>query len=56
MSIEKKFDRAVEIVKDLPKEGPVQPTQDEQLTVSPRYEFPPREMTSPVVLQVLQAG
>lgn len=28
-----KFDKAVEIVKSLPKEGPIQPTQDEQLYV-----------------------
>lgn len=27
-----KFDKAVSIVQSLPKDGPVQPTQDEQLT------------------------
>ena len=29
-----KFDKAVSIVQSLPKEGPIQPTQDEQLYVS----------------------
>lgn len=33
MSAQKKFDRAVEIVQSLPKEGPLQPTQAEQLDV-----------------------
>ena len=28
-----KFDKAVAIVQSLPKEGPIQPTQDEQLFV-----------------------
>jgi len=31
MTTQAKFDRAVAIVQGLPKEGPVQPTQDEQL-------------------------
>ncbi|WVQ82702.1 hypothetical protein IAT38_004834 [Cryptococcus sp. DSM 104549] len=31
MSIQAQFDKAVAIVKGLPKDGPVQPTQDEQL-------------------------
>lgn len=30
-----KFDKAVSIVQNLPKEGPIQPTQDEQLFVRP---------------------
>lgn len=34
MSIQKKFDRAVEIVGGLPKEGSLKPTTDDQLTVS----------------------
>lgn len=34
MTTEKKFERAVAIVQGLPKEGPVQPTQEEQLAVS----------------------
>ena len=34
MSIQTKFDRAVTIVQGLPKEGPVQPTQEDQLYVS----------------------
>ncbi|KAH7341938.1 Acbp from Moniliophthora Perniciosa [Rhizoctonia solani] len=29
-----KFDKAVAIVQDLPKEGPVQPSQDDKLAVS----------------------
>lgn len=29
-----KFDKAVSIVQSMPKEGPIQPTQDEQLYVS----------------------
>ena len=33
MTTEKKFERAVAIVQGLPKEGAVQPTQDEQLAV-----------------------
>ncbi|KAJ7227410.1 acyl-CoA-binding protein [Mycena pura] len=31
MSYEAQFNKAVEIVKALPKDGPVQPTQDDQL-------------------------
>ena len=30
-----KFDKAVSIVQSLPKEGPIKPTQDEQLYVRP---------------------
>ena len=30
-----KFDKAVAIVQSLPKEGPIQPSQDEQLFVRP---------------------
>ena len=30
-----KFDKAVAIVQSLPKEGPIQPTQEEQLFVRP---------------------
>ena len=33
MSYEAKFQKAVEIVQGLPKDGPVKPTQDEQLYV-----------------------
>lgn len=33
MTIQAAFDKAVQIVKELPKDGPVQPTQDEQLEV-----------------------
>lgn len=33
MTIQAKFDRAVYIVQNLPKDGPVQPNQDEQLIV-----------------------
>lgn len=32
-----KFEKAVSIVQSLPKEGPIQPTQDEQLHVRPPY-------------------
>lgn len=32
MSAEAKFNKAVSIVGSLPKDGPVQPTQDDQLT------------------------
>jgi diazepam-binding inhibitor (GABA receptor modulating acyl-CoA-binding protein) len=31
MSVEAKFNKAVSIVGSLPKDGPVQPTQDDQL-------------------------
>ena len=34
MSYEKKFNAAVEIVQNLPKDGPVKPSQDDQLFVS----------------------
>ena len=33
MSIQTKFERAVAIVQGLPKDGPVQPSQDDQLVV-----------------------
>lgn len=39
-----KFDKAVEIVQNLPKDGPIKPTQDEQLYVSSprrRHQFRP---------------
>lgn len=32
-----KFDKAVEIVQNLPKDGPIKPTQDEQLYVSSEW-------------------
>jgi diazepam-binding inhibitor (GABA receptor modulating acyl-CoA-binding protein) len=35
MSIQAQFDKAVSIVKNLPKDGPVKPTQEDQLKVSP---------------------
>ena len=34
MSIQAKFDKAVAIVQGLPKDGPIKPTQDQQLIVS----------------------
>ena len=34
-----KFDKAVAIVQSLPKDGPIQPTQDEQLFVRAPSEF-----------------
>lgn len=34
MSDEARFKKAVQIVNNLPKEGPIRPTQDEQLLVS----------------------
>ena len=33
MAAQAKFDRAVAIVQGLPKDGPIQPKQDEQLDV-----------------------
>ena len=36
-----KFDKAVSIVQSLPKEGPIQPTQDEQLFVRACRPIPP---------------
>ncbi|KXN88623.1 Acyl-CoA-binding protein [Leucoagaricus sp. SymC.cos] len=37
MSYQAKFDKAVSIVQNLPKDGPVQPTQDDQLFFYARY-------------------
>jgi diazepam-binding inhibitor (GABA receptor modulating acyl-CoA-binding protein) len=34
MSVQAQFDKAVAIVKELPPDGPVKPTQDDQLLVS----------------------
>jgi hypothetical protein len=34
MSNQAAFDKAVQIVKDLPADGPVKPSQDDQLAVS----------------------
>jgi hypothetical protein len=33
-NIKAQFDKAVQIVKELPAEGPLKPTQDDQLLVS----------------------
>lgn len=41
---QEKFDRAVAIVQGLPKDGPVQPTQDEQLAVCSRSPFPSKDI------------
>jgi hypothetical protein len=52
MSVQAQFDKAVQIVKNLPKEGPVQPTQEDQLKVSEGQQ--PMMLTT--VLRTLQAG
>jgi hypothetical protein len=55
---ESKFKKAVEIVQNLPKEGPLQPTSDDKLYVSLVLSSPVVHITdhdSFQVLQVLQA-
>ena len=46
MSAKEKFERAVEIVSGLPKDGPGKPTQDQQLVVSSIYSVLPRGQRS----------
>jgi len=58
---EEKFDRAVKIVQGLPKDGPIKPTQEDQLDVRsdvPFLQEEQRQLTPnhSSVLQVLQAG
>jgi hypothetical protein len=51
------FEKAVSIVQNLPKDGPIKPTQDEQLHVSCSHHASVYRLTDPrrTVLQVLQA-
>lgn len=43
-----KFEKAVEIVQSLPKDGPIQPTQEEQLYVRNLFSYvPPPAMVKP---------
>lgn len=57
---EAQFLKAVEIVQGLPKDGPVKPTQEDQLFVRPCSLLieltAPHIATLPTVLQILQAG
>lgn len=55
MGIQAAFDKAVQIVKELPKDGPVKPSQDDQLAVSGHGCRPTRHVLMPV-LRSLQAG
>lgn len=52
-----RFDKAVEIVQNLPKGGPIQPSQDQQLNVGLMISFTQSltDQCPTTVLQVLQA-
>lgn len=54
MSYEGKFAKAVEIVQGLPKDGPVKPTQDEQLYVRRSQSTPEPPSTDRIFYSVLQ--
>lgn len=52
---EAKFDKAVKIIQGLPKDGPVKPTQEDQLYVSAHLSSPHGlTLTLRAVLQILQ--
>lgn len=53
---EAKFNKAVEIVQGLPKDGPIQPSLDEKLRVSFDFSTKDYPLNDCIVLQVLQAG
>lgn len=48
------FEKAVEIVQGLPKDGPIKPSQDDQLFVRVTYFFLSINDEAYIVLQVLQ--
>lgn len=53
---EAKFQKAVEVVQSLPKDGPIKPSQDDQLFVrAPTRPAPAPADAYPAVLQLLQA-